>query len=252
MDEATTRPPPASLVARFGPDDLDLLEPGARSRFVRDDADWDAIAPQLAWELLYRKEPELYDRLIRGERIHPRVVDTLPRARCCVEIAAGSGRLTRDLVGRCDRVIAVEPAQGLRDMLAVKHPGVHVRHGYFDATGLPDDSADLVVSCASFTAECAHGGDAGLREFDRIAMPGAMVAFVWPCDIEWLRERGFTYESHPADMEVEFESMDEAIELSRIFYPHAVDDIASRGSRRVPYDVLGMNPPCDIAWKVVE
>ena len=49
------------------------------SRFVpRGDGD-----PQndvvLAWELLYRLEPELYDRLASAERLHPEVVGWLPR-----------------------------------------------------------------------------------------------------------------------------------------------------------------------------
>jgi hypothetical protein len=28
-----------------------------------------------------------------------------------------------------------------------------------------------------------------------------------------------------------------------------VDEIRDRGSRHVPYEVLGLNPPRDVAWK---
>jgi hypothetical protein len=71
---------------------------------------------------------------------------------------------------------------------------------------------------------------------------------VWPSDIEWLQERGFTYESFDGEMYVAFRSVEEAVELARIFYPDAVDAIVARGSAEVPYDLLGMNAPRDWAW----
>jgi hypothetical protein len=52
-------------------------------------------------------------------------------------------------------------------------------------------------------------------------------------------------------MSVEFASHREAVELAEIFYPHAVTEIRNRGSRRVPYEVLGINPPRDLAFKVI-
>ena len=46
----------------------------------------------LAWELLYRLEPELYDRLVSAERLHPGVLDWLPRdAGRIVEVARARG-----------------------------------------------------------------------------------------------------------------------------------------------------------------
>jgi SAM-dependent methyltransferase len=241
--------PPPTLVSRYVPTDLELLGPAARERFVPDGDRWDDVAPLVAWDLLYRKEPELYDRLIRGEKIHPRVIDALPSAHRCVEVAAGTGRLTVDLVERCDRVIAIEPAAQLRAILASRVAGVDIRDGFFDATGLDDGCADLVVSCSAFTADPAHGGDEGLAELERITAGGGMVAFVWPSDVDWLVERGFTYESFEGDMAVTFASLEEAVELARIFYPKAADRIATLGSADVPYEILEMNPPRDIAYK---
>ena len=64
----------------------------------------------LAWELLYRLEPELYDRLARAERLHPEVVGWLPReVDQIAEVGAGTGRLTMELIGRAQRVAAVSP-----------------------------------------------------------------------------------------------------------------------------------------------
>jgi hypothetical protein len=52
-------------------------------------------------------------------------------------------------------------------------------------------------------------------------------------------------------MSVEFDSHEEAAELIEIFYPGAVEEVRRSGSRRVSYDVLGINPPRDLAFKLV-
>jgi hypothetical protein len=52
-------------------------------------------------------------------------------------------------------------------------------------------------------------------------------------------------------MAMEFASVEEAIELAWIFYPQAVDEIRRRGDRHVPYELLGVNPPRDLAYKAI-
>src|SRR5207302_11001225 len=73
---------PPTLIARYRPQDLSVFDTDERKRFLDpfgetaldalagNLAAWEHIAPFVAWELLYRLEPELYDRLIAGERIH--------------------------------------------------------------------------------------------------------------------------------------------------------------------------------------
>jgi SAM-dependent methyltransferase len=246
-------PAPQTLSSRYSEADLELLEDGARARFLApflEGRPWSEIAPSVAWELLYRKEPALYERLIRGEHLHPDALAALPRARRCVEVAAGTGRLTAHLLDICEHVTAIEPAEPLRAILTERFAGLEVRGGYFDDTGLPDATADLVASCSAFRADPAHGGEAGLDELDRITAVGGTIAVVWPADVDWLRERGFSYASFPGDLAVEFESLDEALELAAIFYPQAVGTIARRGAATVPFEVLGMNAPRDVAWRV--
>jgi len=247
---------PASLAARYRPDDLRLLTAEERERFVGPSdvaTDWGEIAPRIAWELLYRKEPDLYVRLVAGERIHPGILEWLPqRVSRCVEVAAGTGRLTLDLVPRCRELIAVEPAAPLRGILERKlrgRPGVQVREGFFDAVPVPDACADLVISLSAFTPDPSHGGDAGLAELERVAAARGLIVLVWPADVEWFVRRGFEYVSFPGEMTVEFPSLKEAVEIATIFYPHAVEEIARRGSARVSYEVLGMNPPRDLVWR---
>ena len=249
---------PRELRNRYTAADLAVFTGDEAGRFIpQGDGD-----PQndmvLAWELLYRLEPGLYDRLVSAERLHPRVVGWLPRhVDQIAEVGAGTGRLTMELIGRGRRIVAVEPAEPLRAILrrklvAADHGDrVQVIHGFFDQLPLPDDFADLVVACSAFTPSPAHGGDAGLAEMERVCRPGGRVAIIWPNHLDWLAARGYRYVSFPGPMSMEFGSFGEAVELAGIFYPKAAAEVRRRGSRRVPFEVLGINPPRDLAFKVL-
>jgi SAM-dependent methyltransferase len=212
----------------------------------------------VAWELLYRLEPELYDRLASAEPLHPGILGWLPRsADRIVEVGAGSGRLTLDLIDRGREVVAIEPAAGLRQILEQKlaqadhGDRARVTHGFFDDLPVASGCADLVVACSVLTPAPGHGGDGGLAEMERVCRPGGRVAIIWPNNLDWLAARHYQYQSFGGPMAMEFASYREAVELAEIFYPHAVTEIRRRGSRRVPYEVLGINPPCDLAFKVI-
>jgi ubiquinone/menaquinone biosynthesis C-methylase UbiE len=212
----------------------------------------------LAWELLYRLEPELYDRLATVERLHPEVVRWLPHGVDRIaEVGAGTGRLTMELAARGRQVVAVEPARPLRQILRRKLAAagagdrVRVVRGFFDRLPLPDDFADLVVACSAFTPSSGHGGDAGLAEMERVCRPGGCVAIIWPNHLDWLAARGYEYVSFPGPMFVEFGSYREAVELAEIFYPKGADAVRRGGERRVPFEVLGINPPRDLAFKIL-
>jgi SAM-dependent methyltransferase len=227
------------------------------SRFVPQGGDPQTDVP-LAWELLYRLEPELYDRLVSAERLHPGVLGWLPDdVERIVEVGAGTGRLTLELIRRGQEVIAVEPAAPLRQVLnrklsRVDHGHrVRVTRGFFDDLPLTHDWADLVVACSAFTPATAQGGEAGLAEMERVCRPGGCVVIVWPNEVDWLAAHGYRYVSFDGQMFVEFASHEEAAELTEVFYPRGIEEVRRRGLRRVPYQVLGINPPCDLAFKVM-
>jgi len=245
------------LSSRYTAADLDVFTEAERRRYLREGADPHCDI-ELAWELLYRREPRLYDRLVSAERLHPDLVAWLPEGvERIVEIGAGAGRLTLELLDRAPSVWAIEPAAPLRELLREKlsrtplGDRARVTDGFFDELPLADDFADLVVTCSAFTPDAAHGGEPGLAEMERVCRPGGRAAIVWPNHLDWLAARGYRHVSFAGDMSLEFASPEEAVELSEIFHPHAAAAIRDRGSRRVPYSLLGINPPRDVAYKVI-
>ncbi|HEX9537950.1 MAG TPA: class I SAM-dependent methyltransferase [Streptosporangiaceae bacterium] len=252
--------PPArlgrELRRRYTPADLGVLTRDEATRFVPDGGGDPQTDITLAWELLYRLEPELYDQLVTAERLHPGVLGWLPRdTDRIVEIGAGAGRLTLELIDRGREVVAIEPAMPLRQILrrklaqADRGDRAEVTHGFFDDLPVASGFADLVVACSVLTPAAGHGGDVGLAEMERVCRPGGCVAIIWPNNLDWLADRNYQYVSFPGPMSVEFTSHREAVELAEIFYPHAVGEVRRRGRRRVPYDLLGINPPRDLAFK---
>jgi SAM-dependent methyltransferase len=204
---------------------------------------------------MYRLEPELYARFADAEQLHPGILEWLPeRVERAVEVAAGSGRLTVPLAARCRDVVAIEPAAQLRQTLHSRLAdqqltNVRLAEGFFDDLPIRDSWADLVICCSALTPEPCHGGEAGLKEMERVCRPGGLVVVVWPTDPQWLHGKGYAYESFPGEMCLNFESRAAAVELCSVFHPHAVSEVSRLVGASVPYDMVGVNPPRDLAWK---
>ncbi len=236
-----------------------MLTEAEAERFARGETADPRSDPTLAWELLYRLEPELYERLVAAERLHPGVLAWLPHeVERIVEVAAGTGRLTLELVKRAREVLAIEPAGPLREILSQKlsqadhGDRARVANGFFDDLPVGDDYADLVVACSALTPAPGHGGEAGLAEMERVCRPGGRVVIVWPNQVPWLAAHGYRHVSFDdGEMFVEFASHQEAAELTETFYPRGGEEVRRHRWRRVPYEVLGVNPPRDLAYKLI-
>jgi SAM-dependent methyltransferase len=111
---------------------------------------------------------ESYDRVRPGPA--PAALDWLVPDGCrvAVDLAAGTGLFTRDLLGRAGRVVAVEPDARMREVLARRSPDVDVREGRGEAMPLPDASADAV-----FVSTAWHWLDPGraVPEIARVLRP---------------------------------------------------------------------------------
>ena len=96
-----------------------------------------------------------------------------------LDLGAGTGKLTRDLVPRFARVIAVEPDDVMRGVLAEVVPEAEALAGRGDAIPLPDDSVDAV-----FTAEAFHwyASDESVDEIVRVLRPRGGLAIFWNVD----------------------------------------------------------------------
>ena len=93
-----------------------------------------------------------------------------------LDLAAGTGKLTRQLVPRFTRVIAVEPLGGMRAELERVVPGAEALVGTAESIPLDDDGVDAV-----FVAEAFHwfGTSAALDEIARVLRPGGTLAVLF-------------------------------------------------------------------------
>jgi ubiquinone/menaquinone biosynthesis C-methylase UbiE len=97
----------------------------------------------------------------------------LRAGRTVVDLAAGSGKLTRPLAALGCEVIAIEP---VAEMRAAIGPTARALDGTAEAMPLPDDSADAVTVGQAFHW---FDGPRALAEIERVLRPGGALALVW-------------------------------------------------------------------------
>ncbi|HEX4866728.1 MAG TPA: methyltransferase domain-containing protein [Acidimicrobiales bacterium] len=93
-----------------------------------------------------------------------------------LDLAAGTGKLTRRLVELGTDVVAVEPVSAMRAQLAAVVPEVEVLDGLGEEIPVPDASVDVVTVAQAF-----HWFDApaALAEIARVLRPGGRLALLW-------------------------------------------------------------------------
>ncbi len=123
----------------------------------------------------------------------------LSRASSVLDLAAGTGKLTRMLAPRFASVTAVEPLAGMRAVLERAVPGARVLTGTAEAIPLEDDSVDAV-----FVAEAFHWFEPAraIAEIERVLRAGGGVAVLYNrldwrvSESVWQRELHAVFEAH--------------------------------------------------------
>ncbi len=87
-----------------------------------------------------------------------------------VDLAAGTGKLTRELVPTGAELIAIEPVAGMREVLSRSLPDVLVTDGTAESLPLDDASVDGVVVAQAFHW---FDGPRALAELARVLRPAA-------------------------------------------------------------------------------
>lgn len=168
-------------MARAPEGELALAERG-------DPAACERVRRALFWTFVYHLEPERWDALAGAEPVDPRLLAALPaRAATTLDVGAGSGRLTRHLAARSDRILAVEPALGLARILARRLLSARVVSAWAEALPLPDGCVDLTAACGAFGPDPAI-----LGELRRVTRPGGCIALVSPEEPEWFGDHGWS------------------------------------------------------------
>jgi SAM-dependent methyltransferase len=103
-----------------------------------------------------------------------------PEARV-LDLGAGTGKLTRALVPRFARVIAVEPDDSMRAVLEEVEPGAESRGGHAEAIPLADGEVDAV-----FSGEAFHWFSTrqALAEIARVLRPRGALVVIWNIPLE--------------------------------------------------------------------
>jgi SAM-dependent methyltransferase len=115
------------------------------------------------------------------------------RPRLVVDLGSGTGLSTRPWAERADQVIGVEASPEMRAQAEAATGGDNVRfvQAYAQATGLPDDEADL-VTCS----QALHWmePEPTFAEAARLLRPGGVFAaydYDWPPVVNWEVESAF-------------------------------------------------------------
>jgi SAM-dependent methyltransferase len=174
----------------------------------------------------FGRDAEAYER---GRPTYaPAAIDHLARefglsaASTVLDLAAGTGKLTRSLIPRAGRVIAVEPSPAMRAELRRQVPAADILEGSAEAIPLEDASLDAV-----FVGQAFHWFRAAeaLEEIARVLRPGGGLALLWNharWKMRWL-ERFKALVDPPRAAAGEFPSDDwkEALERDNRFGPRS-------------------------------
>ena len=148
------------------------VHPKARVGFQRAAGQYERSRPETP--------PDAIDALVRTLRISSRST--------VLELGAGTGKLTRLLVPRAGRYVAVEPVPAMREQLRRAVPEVPLLGAVAEELPLRASSVDAIVAAQAF-----HWFDAprAMREMHRVLRSDGGVGLLWNVrdeSVDWVRK----------------------------------------------------------------
>jgi SAM-dependent methyltransferase len=141
--------------------------------------------------------------------------------RVVVDLAAGTGKLTRALLGLGADLVAVEPVAGMREQLTQAVPGVDVLDGTAERMPLGDRAVNAVLVAQAF-----HWFDvpAAAAEIHRVLVAGGGLGVVrneWDESVDWIVEMRALTAKHASRVERDrSDDWREALGATGLFSPY--------------------------------
>jgi SAM-dependent methyltransferase len=155
---------------------------------------------------------EAVRRLVRELRIKP--------ASTVLDLAAGTGKLTRLLAQLGSDIVAVEPVAEMRERLVETLQSVTALGGTAEDIPLDDESIDAVTVGQAFHW---FDGDAALAEIHRVLRPGTRLGLIWNVkdeSVDWVRQLAEIIEPYRGSApRVASGAWKEAFERTELFTP---------------------------------
>jgi SAM-dependent methyltransferase len=155
---------------------------------------------------------EAVRRLVRELHIHPRST--------VLDLAAGTGKLTRLIAQIGATVIVVEPVDAMRKRLVETVPEAKALKGTAEAIPLPHGAVDSVTVGQAFHW---FDGDAALAEIHRVLRPGGRLGLIWNVkdeSVDWVRQLAEIIEPYRGSApKVASGAWKEAFERTELFTP---------------------------------
>jgi SAM-dependent methyltransferase len=137
-----------------------------------------------------------------------------------LDLAAGTGKLTRALLRTGAHVTAVEPLEGMREVLVRELPGVAVLAGTAEEIPLPDASVDVVLVGQAFHWFDPQSAPADIA---RVLRPGGGLVAIWNVRDEshdWMDQVREVLDRHKGDTpRYSDDRWREGIDASGLFAP---------------------------------
>jgi SAM-dependent methyltransferase len=96
--------------------------------------------------------------------------------RTVLDVAAGTGKLTRELVASGATVVAIEPVAAMRALLERVVPDARALDGTAEALPIEDGVVDAITAASAFHW---FDGPVAAAEFHRVLRAGGKVALLW-------------------------------------------------------------------------